>query len=142
MNRCAQFQKIEGDAIRLWPSRAAPTGLRTPVLSGQWEQIHLGHCRSRLLIWINRLVKQKGEEDWGRVICPARAADFNSLDLDQCEVVTNSQVTAFRGENHDHGYVRQKPRRQSRDRPRQPTDVRLDERDHSRVCHTGVARLV
>ena len=32
--------------------RDAPTGLRTPVLSGQWEQ--LGHYRSRLLIQINR----------------------------------------------------------------------------------------
>ena len=80
MNCGAQFQKIEGDATRLWPSRAAPTGLRTPVLSGQWEQIHLGHYRSKLLIWINRLVKQQAEEDWERVIRAAKgAADLLQL---------------------------------------------------------------
>jgi len=74
------FSKFKSDATSLWPSRAAPTGLRTPVLSGQWEQIHLGHYRSKLLIWINRLVKQQAEEDWERVIRAAKgAADLLQL---------------------------------------------------------------
>jgi len=51
------------DATQLWPSRAAPTGLRTPCLSGQWvQQIHLRNYRSRLLIQINCTIG--GASDW------------------------------------------------------------------------------